>query len=217
MGEHGILMKDEMVRAILDGRKTVTRRTSGQWARRKVGDLLWVRECFAPTSPNYPRARVAYRASGMSYGLNGGWATSSGDAEGGLLFPSPDLHVKRRWMPGIHMPRWASRLTLRVTDIRQEPCSPSSVTHRWVGGGPPSPQPTVWLYGSREPGGHADADIPGYERAPHPWEPLPWVDDAEARREGVADRAAYLALWESINGDVYPTWVWRIAFEVTSG
>lgn len=196
MAEYGILMKDEMVRAILDGRKTVTRRTSGQWAKRKVGDLLWVRECWARGAG--PRLyRVFYRACDAG---------------------EPPEHLESgRWRPGIHMPRGFSRLTLRVTDIRQEPCAPSSVTHRWVGEGPPSPQPTVWLYGSREPGGHADADIPGYERAPHPWEPLPWVDDAEARREGVADRAAYLALWESINGDVYPTWVWRIAFEVTSG
>lgn len=39
-----ILFRDDMVRAILDGRKTVTRRLS---LRPQVGDRLWVRECHA--------------------------------------------------------------------------------------------------------------------------------------------------------------------------
>lgn len=64
MAEHGILMQDEMVRALLRPigdplRKTVTRRASNVWAKRKVGDLLWVRECRAdghgdPKRPDRP-------------------------------------------------------------------------------------------------------------------------------------------------------------------
>lgn len=179
MAEHGILMQDEMVRALLRPvgdplRKDVTRRTSDVWAKRKVGDLLWVRECWAPAPADHPRVRVAYRSDGRSYGLNGGWASGE---DGGLLFPAVlgvDLPPPKRWRPGIHMPRWASRLTLRVVSLRREPGS-------WP-----------WPVMSRL---------------------LPEVDDAEARREGVEDRAAYLALFERINKGAYPEWVWRIEFE----
>jgi hypothetical protein len=109
-------------------------------------------------------------------------------------------------VPSILMPRWASRLTLRVVSLRREHCAVSALSHRWAG------EADVHLYNVADE--HAS---PGYTPVPHPGEPLPWVDDAEARREGVADRAAYLALWESINGPEYPTWVWRIEFErVTS-
>lgn len=180
MGEYGILMKDEMVRALLRPvghplRKRVTRRTSGQWARRKVGDLLWVRECWAPTHAENPRIRVSYRSDGTSYGLNNGWANGP---DGGLLFPEP-LGIRfpfpARWRPSMCMPRWASRLTYRIVGLWQEPGL--SLSRR---------------------------------------RPLPEVDDDEAHREGVEGRAEYLALWEAINGPVYPELVWRIEFEEVS-
>lgn len=69
------------------------------------GDRLWVREnwqCpeyqYAETYliPNY--AHVVYQADYIE--MNDG--------------------VKRRWRPSIHMPRWASRLTLLIKDIRVE-------------------------------------------------------------------------------------------------
>lgn len=199
MAEHGILMRDEMVRALLREpgdplRKTVTRRTSDQWASRKVGDLLWVKECFAPTNPANPRVRVSYRADGQSYGLNGGWASGDG---GGLMFPET-LGIKipfpKRWTPSVLMPRWASRLTLRIVDLRRERGTPYTSIDGLLPFG---------LWRSDD-----STDDP-----PHRYASLPWVDDAEARREGVEDRAKYCALWEAINGPVYPEWLWRIEFE----
>lgn len=69
MKAHGILMQDEMVRALLrpvgdPPRKTVTRRTADQWARRAVGDLLWVRECHcsADMGPVREGGPIAYRS-----------------------------------------------------------------------------------------------------------------------------------------------------------
>lgn len=48
-----------------------------------------------------------------------------------------------------------------------------------------------------------------------PLGPLPLVTDAEARLEGVADRAAYLRLWADINGNAPPPdRLYRIAFKL---
>lgn len=199
MAEHGILMRDEMVRALLRPvgdpiRKTVTRRTSDVWAKRKVGDLLWVREC---------------------YRLSGGWDGFKPKEVGRLRGPDDPVWFRaddrmrglinegggpsKKWRPGLLMPRWASRTTLRIVDLRRECGTP----YTSIDGLMP-----FSLWRSDDP-----TDDP-----PHPYTPLPWVDDAEARREGVQDRAAYLALWERINGPAYPAWVWRIEFkEVARG
>ena len=92
-----------MVRAILDGRKTQTRRVvkpkpddSGLWNNDKCpygkpGDRLWVRETFFVDGP-----RIQYRA----------------DHHG-----APKETI---WKPSIFMPRSASRILLEITDIRVE-------------------------------------------------------------------------------------------------
>ena len=185
MGEHGLMMRDEMVRAMLRKpgdplRKFVTRRTSRAWEKRRPGDVVWIKECWAPTSEAHPRARVSYRADGMSYGLNGGWASESPDRCGGLLFPEPlgiRIPFPARWRPSVLMPRWASRMARVVASIREEA---------------------------------------GLLRDGLCTVRLPHVDDDEARREGVADRDGYLALWESINGPEYPEVLFRIEFEEVS-
>lgn len=104
--ERPILFSGPMVRAILDGRKTMTRRI---FKRRtgitgpeldptfrcpygSPGDRLWVRETWA-----VPETVTFYRAT--DYGL---------------------LPPGAKWSPSIHMPRRASRLTLEVTDVRIE-------------------------------------------------------------------------------------------------
>lgn len=77
-----------MIRALLDGRKTQTRRLK---FKAEPGDLLWVKETWADASPN-----------GIRY------------------VATDDIHELRRQRPSIYMPRWASRLTLEVTEVRQE-------------------------------------------------------------------------------------------------
>ena len=117
-----ILFNTEMVRAILEGRKTVTRRkidrditnfcdvdTDGtllnyqncdgdfinpvDLCRYRKGDILWVRETWC------------YHKIGSWYGYR-----ADGDYR--------DLDL--RWKPSIHMPKAAARILLKVIDVRVE-------------------------------------------------------------------------------------------------
>ena len=92
-----------MVRAILDGRKTQTRRVMNYMARPypygQPGDLLWVRETWADTSRECPTCPVSYRAT---------WPR---DDEDGRCFD---------WKPSIFMPRAFSRITLEIVSVRIE-------------------------------------------------------------------------------------------------
>lgn len=90
MKEHPILFSGEMVRAILAGRKTVTRRLNLRWARVKAGEGLWVRETHSQAGTG----RVFYRA------------------DDGTTAPS--------WTPSIHMPRDLSRVDLVATEDGRE-------------------------------------------------------------------------------------------------
>ena len=91
-----IIFSAEMVRALLDGRKTQTRRLATSPLRRcEPGDLLYVRETWRPNHSGDRSRGAQYRADKPA-----NWR---------------DQTV---FKPSIHMPRWASRLTLRVTDVR---------------------------------------------------------------------------------------------------
>ncbi len=116
MTDRPILMMDSMVQAILDGRKTVTRRVGKTWAAVQPGTRLWVREAHA-FGAEHPQVRVAYRASGMSYGRfqdEHGWH---------CIFPEPlgiRVPFPKRWRPAIHLPRWACRLELEVVSVTEQ-------------------------------------------------------------------------------------------------
>jgi hypothetical protein len=105
-----IIFSAPMVRALLDGRKTQTRRLlSSPLGRVRPGDRLWVRESYwhAPSGlgfdTNHINGTLVYSADGL-----GPDAEDRARAAG----------IRQR--PSIHMPRWASRLTLRVTAARRE-------------------------------------------------------------------------------------------------
>lgn len=78
------------------------------------GDRLWVREKFQPLF-----------ASGFDHNTVD-WKTGKGYAcryvatDGIVEWMDGDDHMTDRCMPSIHMPRWASRLTLEVTGVRVE-------------------------------------------------------------------------------------------------
>ena len=143
MTDKPILFSGPMIRALLDGHKTQTRRML-RHPRRAIpdrfidkpsiyngrivwigptgdrdsikpshapGDRLWVRETWH-TSPAYEDLKPSEMGGDESilYAADGLWESwgwgDTGCVEGG------------RKRPGIHMPRWASRLTLTVTDVR---------------------------------------------------------------------------------------------------
>lgn len=75
-----------------------------------VGDRLWVKETHAIVP------RTAYR---MSEGVQ--QTLRPDDAHDAAVYAAGWERSKPgRWRPSIHMPRWASRLTLTVTDVRVE-------------------------------------------------------------------------------------------------
>lgn len=130
MAEKPILFNTEMVRAILDGRKTQTRRLvkniplhepyfevvdgmpyacdgEGEWhpavefSPIQEGDVLYVRETWADIPETAP-GNLHYRADATQADLD--WLREEG----------------WKWRPSIHMPKEAARLFLRVTGVRCE-------------------------------------------------------------------------------------------------
>lgn len=110
-----ILFSAPMVRAALDGRKTQTRRIAqpkrsiepmtDECPYGEPGGRLWVRESFSgPHHQERHPPRDWHRTDQIHY-----WA--DGDPEGGDW---------TRPRPGMFMPRWASRITLLITDVRVE-------------------------------------------------------------------------------------------------
>ncbi|MFU5343126.1 hypothetical protein ACM7W1_16260 [Pseudomonas aeruginosa] len=144
--ERPILFNDQMVRAILGGRKTVTRRVvkdTGFYAidaaihgndvalrEREAlstrcpfgqpGDRLWVREAWQG-----PLISDEEQAANQSWWkdmtkfqdpAHCAYRASGDDNE----YVDPDGYFHCKWKPSIHMPRWASRILLEITAVRIE-------------------------------------------------------------------------------------------------
>lgn len=155
--ERPILFNAEMVRAILDGRKTQTRwivnpqpelseragfvwkgyayglgsdnrGTQRNFARPNCpygqpGGRLWVRETWRTGwsyGGDYPT--VQYRATETAHvGSKEYPVLDVLRGEFGIPDPAPHSIVPGgKWKPSIHMPRWASRITLEITGVRVE-------------------------------------------------------------------------------------------------
>ncbi len=121
MKERPILFSGPMVRAILEGRKTQTRRVikNRTVPPYQVGNLLWVREAWQDWCP-------LWRGQWCGHGTQEGMAQEHSvvyRADNFIRNGSVEM-VKsmppKKWRPSIFMPRWASRLTLEVVSIRSE-------------------------------------------------------------------------------------------------
>ncbi|PNK64475.1 hypothetical protein A6J33_017665 [Pantoea sp. FDAARGOS_194] len=156
MRERPILLNADMVRAVLNGSKTQTRRIitpqpfDRSWARHdhqieiasgraengdeidgllaytkssggewhafcpfgQPGDRLWVRETFRVHSRATDVATLVYKASGRQ-----SWTEQTHRVPASVCNKPA---VIEKWTPSIHMPRWASRITLEITGVRVE-------------------------------------------------------------------------------------------------
>ncbi|WP_407252491.1 morphogenetic protein [Klebsiella michiganensis] len=150
MIERGMIFNAEMVRAILDGRKTQTRRpVKFLILDRNLGCELAGNELAGELAAgNYLNS--AFGKPGHRIWVRETWTRESIDAEDGSY--SPDYRATAngqpldgRWTPAIHMPRWASRILLEITDVRVERLNSISEEDAGREGYPADPSP----YGGR--------------------------------------------------------------------
>jgi len=207
-----------MVQAILDGRKTQTRRTRALDALNKEG--FWVYS-HNSIDGEVPRPAKKYdtatyylfnpkNSNMMSwvfkcpYGEPGDvlWVreTSLYDDEAGIYKYAADFdesdrnYLKGSWTPSIHMPKEAARIWLEVVSVRVERLKDIS---------------------------EQDAIAEGIYRWPDEMEIIggtyKWYDSTLKRtRGGVDPKTSFMSLWRDINGpeswDANP-WVWVIEFK----
>ena len=155
--ERPALFNDEMVRAILEDRKTVTRRAikpqppeGHKWrgwvvdstCSKEIGSASWD-EGGGPLRRNATYARCPYGKPGDRLWVRETWYCDHFEVQQGPYLRPADMHDLDQsredgelvyaadgltpyeqeqpvWKPSIHMPRWASRILLEVTDVRVE-------------------------------------------------------------------------------------------------
>lgn len=114
-----MLFNTGMVRAILEGRKTVTRRAvkpQPKAALYPMPDSMCWPGCFA----NCEEERV-YRPPLQTDDILWVRETWAKSMAGTFMYRADDKAIMvERWHPSIHMPREAARIFLRVTDVRPE-------------------------------------------------------------------------------------------------
>ncbi len=127
MTEHPIIFSTPMVKAILDGRKTQTRRVVKPQAHHYNPDLLQPQILY-PCKEGEPWGDID-KPVRNSYGLKGSrlWVkeTFCHHKKGKVDFiyksnNNGDKAKKIKWKPSIHMPRTAARIFLEITDIKIE-------------------------------------------------------------------------------------------------
>jgi hypothetical protein len=167
----------------------------------RPGDLLWVRETWAHyQTVNHRRCSDGRSFDEVSDGLAGYRADGHNTIEDFRnhirLMSGCDLEAVLingdRWRPSIHMPRWACRIVLKITDVRVELLQEIS-------------EKDCWSEGIEELDGYyGNADICATAKSIG----VP-MDDA---------RATYAHLWDALNsgrgyGWKSNPWVWVIEFK----
>lgn len=141
MKERGIIMCSSMVNAILEGRKTQTRRVVtlhnsivGDGPRKEWDkfdfDNAWVDPGPSPAGNLGPYLKVPFPAHGTVHRIYPRWAvedqlyvreTWSGTQGEGVAYRATEPEMNGEpWKPSIHMPKWAARIWLEIEGARVE-------------------------------------------------------------------------------------------------
>lgn len=214
MKERPILFSAPMVRAILDGKKTQTRRivkpqpADHEWIEQNGdGSFSWCLmgkpECgtgvWEQNEERYPH-KCPYGLVSHSLWVRETWRCFGGreyeyqQEKSSIIYrcdvnPSDDV---AEWRPSIFMPRWASRINLLIKSIRVERLNDISEAGAQAEGVEP--------FFSTHPSIGRDQTMTTGER----------ISDCE-------HRASFACLWDDIHGDnswQQNPWVWVVEFEV---
>ncbi len=204
MAERPILFSAPMIRALLAGTKTQTRRAlrvqppAGTfqvstwhhpdprphffaWQELPHETAMIADDYAYPCPYGAPGDRLWVREA-----FNDDRAEIVYRADGGL--PGEWCDAGSRWRPSIHMPRTASRITLEITGVRVERLQDIS---------------------------EADAAAEGLTTLSEGADQT-WAVDADPRSEHQTARETYHWLWDAINGDgswEANPWVWVVVFK----
>lgn len=192
MKERPILFSAPMVRALLAGTKTQTRRIAKPVRHPDLGNVYAPGALVLEHEPQHVIDRCCpYGRPGdrlwvrETHNTHGGLATYRADGDWIADYHREEPQQPRlRWVPAIHMPRTASRITLEITGTRVERLQDISEEDAKAEG------------------------APGYEEgldAPPPDGDHEW-----------SYRASFQRLWEQINGPgawAKNPWVWVVEFE----
>lgn len=122
MKERPILFSAPMVRAILDGRKTMTRRIyKPKFDKWQVGDRLWVRETYVPYHPEKNEGMQDFDTDVLKVAYCATEPDFLGDCFDAESRQEMDEYgYVSRWKPSIFMPRKYSRILLEITELKHE-------------------------------------------------------------------------------------------------
>lgn len=225
--ERPVIFSGEMVNAILQGRKTQTRRVitpqprnpetfgiSPVWGQGLHGKgehagHFCLHAAFDVGGKREDRfVRCPYGVPGDRLWVRETWAIH--ELYGSPLYRADTPHLDRPqdaynkpWSPSIYMPRWRSRLTLEVTEVRVQRLQEISDYDATAEGVNPFNDECRWCHGSGTVSSSIDITQP----------------ECPCRYEGAA-KANYARLWDSLNakrGHSWASnpWVWCISFSVS--
>jgi len=190
-----ILFSGPMVRALIEGRKTQTRRIA------KRQDIFFCNcQPFVPVGINGQKGFELPYAPGNFLYVRETFAT---DHLGNYRYAATDdIHELRKKKPGIHLPRAASRLTLEVTGVKVERLQDITDDDAKAEGATGKPCPDIWRRGAIG------------------WS-MNWPDVEPEEGWGYvclnSPRLAFGSLWNDINGeDAWNAnpWVVAVTFAV---
>lgn len=221
MKERGMIFNGEMVRALLDGRKTQTRRIIKDCTvgRDPISKFIKIGKkfigCYPEDVPELIRECCPYGVPGDRIWVRETWAEAGASAPDLKLYrASYPEHVPSiyenvppteeiRWTPSIHMPRTASRILLEITGVRVERLNAIS----------PEDAESEGLERTNFTGFGDEPGLPSYP------EPDVYFDPLKKQWKEYPPEA-FAGLWESIYGEgswLANPWVWVIEFKRVEG